>query len=651
MSLADRVAVFLDYDNVRPPAPIAGNVLAGNLRALAHRYGSITMFKAYIKHERLPSPKSVAYRSALQASGVTLVDCPHNDCRDAADKVIIVDMLAFALDYPAPATIVLISGNCDFAYAVSTLRLRGYNVILVAPKAASLTIKSVASLVLDWDSDVLGGPTSAPSTLWGDHSRSTSSVSVVPEQTATLVKRDVGPAAPDMTAPEFAAAAGMEMETTSVSISRPTVPPSSIINGHDDTYDLRDLRHTVEPWNVFQHLLADSMPASPTSESAISEVTTASYLTSATSADASPVEPAAQSPVALMSSWAASYLRITQVDIQESQGATEQAHEVSMDVPVESTDSYPDPQTSAPDPAADGPEGADLTGGKSLDIDAPGLAEPAVASREDEAPDSLSSIPVDPWARPAPVTPEALTCTASGTSHVVRTASPAAPGATPDTAPASPVIYSTASPTVPNVAPTALLSAGPTVSVGVELTVDTLAASSPPLISAARDTVPLNLRAPAFPPVTTAPTGSKPPLVSLAPSSPAVATVSRNSQSSASTSASVPRPVSASAPVPSTSRVQATTATLITSHHLVPQQFRLLVRYLEKERLNGTYPKTWNQVGMEYWNVKSVQRLTGQTKFKNHMVEAADAGIVTVTGKWAGEGKIHLKDQWHGFVL
>ncbi|KZT28230.1 hypothetical protein NEOLEDRAFT_1058893, partial [Neolentinus lepideus HHB14362 ss-1] len=150
MAQGDRVAIFWDYENVRAPSTIAGDVLSGNIRSVAHQYGFVALFRAYIDLVLLVSPKSAIHRSALQTSGVTLVDCPHNGRKDVADKMIIVDMLAFALDHPPPATIILISGDCDFAYAVSTLRLRGYNVVLIAPKSASSSIKSVSSLVLDW---------------------------------------------------------------------------------------------------------------------------------------------------------------------------------------------------------------------------------------------------------------------------------------------------------------------------------------------------------------------------------------------------------------------------------------------------------------------------------------------------------------------
>ena len=65
-------------------------------------------------------------------------------------------MLAFAVDHPASATIILISGDRDYAYAVSTLKLRKYQVILVVPSPqSSLCLQCQASLVIDWGAAVL----------------------------------------------------------------------------------------------------------------------------------------------------------------------------------------------------------------------------------------------------------------------------------------------------------------------------------------------------------------------------------------------------------------------------------------------------------------------------------------------------------------
>jgi hypothetical protein len=68
-----------------------------------------------------------------------------------------VDMLAFAIDHESPATIVLIAGDRDYAYAMSTLRLRQYTVVLIVPSSphTSQSLKSQASVVVDWNYAIL----------------------------------------------------------------------------------------------------------------------------------------------------------------------------------------------------------------------------------------------------------------------------------------------------------------------------------------------------------------------------------------------------------------------------------------------------------------------------------------------------------------
>jgi hypothetical protein len=76
-----------------------------------------------------------------------------------------VDMLGHAIDNPAPTTIVLISGDRDFAYAISVLRLRRYQVVLITLSNAHLSLTSQASVCHNWSSDILGVPhPSSPST-------------------------------------------------------------------------------------------------------------------------------------------------------------------------------------------------------------------------------------------------------------------------------------------------------------------------------------------------------------------------------------------------------------------------------------------------------------------------------------------------------
>jgi len=64
--------------------------------------------------------------------------------------------MAFIKDNPAPATIILISGDRDFAYLLSTIRWRKYNVVLISNSFMTHeSLTAQASVVYDWQSDVL----------------------------------------------------------------------------------------------------------------------------------------------------------------------------------------------------------------------------------------------------------------------------------------------------------------------------------------------------------------------------------------------------------------------------------------------------------------------------------------------------------------
>lgn len=59
-------------------------------------------------------------------------------------------MMAHAIDNPAPWTYLLITGDRDFAYAISVLGLRRYDVVLVSPRTAHISLRSQAAVCLDW---------------------------------------------------------------------------------------------------------------------------------------------------------------------------------------------------------------------------------------------------------------------------------------------------------------------------------------------------------------------------------------------------------------------------------------------------------------------------------------------------------------------
>ncbi|KAJ8583053.1 hypothetical protein M405DRAFT_799667, partial [Rhizopogon salebrosus TDB-379] len=147
-----KVAIFWDYENCSPSVSLQAYAIVNRIQRIAHVFGCVTTFKAYFDMSAQSSKSSVAFRSGLQSSGVSVIDCPHSGRKDVVDKMILVDMLAFAIDHHSPATVILIAGDRDYAYAMSTLRLRQYSVVLIVPPAQN-TLQSLeyqASAVIDW---------------------------------------------------------------------------------------------------------------------------------------------------------------------------------------------------------------------------------------------------------------------------------------------------------------------------------------------------------------------------------------------------------------------------------------------------------------------------------------------------------------------
>ncbi|KAF1320965.1 hypothetical protein FI667_g12181, partial [Globisporangium splendens] len=178
------MAIFWDIENCAVPSGMAGHTVVRRIRDALHKHGSTTCFKAYFDFdERLVTS---ALCSQLQGGGVSLTDAPHNRHKEAADKMILVDMLAFAIDNPAPATIVLISGDSDFGYALSVLVNRNYKVILITQH---MGLPTQASVLLDWKSDVLhvgeDGSRKSPVHEITQPVQATASRSTVPQPVAT----------------------------------------------------------------------------------------------------------------------------------------------------------------------------------------------------------------------------------------------------------------------------------------------------------------------------------------------------------------------------------------------------------------------------------------------------------------------------------
>lgn len=146
------VAIFWDIENCPVPSDVRPEDVAGNVRMALRIHpiirGAIVAFSAYGDFNAFPR----RVREGCQRTGVKLIDVP-NGRKDAADKAILIDMFLFALDNPPPSSIILISGDVDFAPALHILGQRGYTVILVIPAGfVSSALSSAGKFVWDWSS-------------------------------------------------------------------------------------------------------------------------------------------------------------------------------------------------------------------------------------------------------------------------------------------------------------------------------------------------------------------------------------------------------------------------------------------------------------------------------------------------------------------
>ncbi|KAF8389741.1 hypothetical protein HHK36_024260 [Tetracentron sinense] len=151
------VAILWDIENCPVPSDVRPEDVAGNIRMALRVHpvieGAVTMFSAYGDFNAFPR----RLREGCQRTGVKLIDVP-NGRKDAADKAILIDMFLFALDNRPPSSILLISGDVDFAPALHILGQRGYTVILVIPSGVGVSsaLSNAGRFVWDWPSVARG---------------------------------------------------------------------------------------------------------------------------------------------------------------------------------------------------------------------------------------------------------------------------------------------------------------------------------------------------------------------------------------------------------------------------------------------------------------------------------------------------------------
>ncbi|KAG9048909.1 hypothetical protein FS837_011723 [Tulasnella sp. UAMH 9824] len=153
------VGIFWDYESC--PNPHTSTIIEAieAIQNVAVASGSINCFNVYADLDRHPKKAgaTASLRQQLHNAGVSVVDCPSNADKTVADKMIIVDLFAFAMRSRLPGTVVVISADPDLAYTLSLLRQRRTKVTFISSDAAIIgtAITSQADARFVWN----GAPT------------------------------------------------------------------------------------------------------------------------------------------------------------------------------------------------------------------------------------------------------------------------------------------------------------------------------------------------------------------------------------------------------------------------------------------------------------------------------------------------------------
>ncbi|KAK4282611.1 hypothetical protein QN277_013968 [Acacia crassicarpa] len=149
-----KISVWWDIENCQVPKGCDTHAIAQNISSALVKmnyYGPVSI-SAYGDTSRIPP----SVQKALSSTAISLNHIPAG-VKDASDKKILVDMLLWAVDNPAPANYLLISGDRDFSNALHQLRLRKYNILLAQPPKASAPLVAAAKCVWLWTSLLSGG--------------------------------------------------------------------------------------------------------------------------------------------------------------------------------------------------------------------------------------------------------------------------------------------------------------------------------------------------------------------------------------------------------------------------------------------------------------------------------------------------------------
>ncbi len=175
------MAVFWDVENMPIPKELSGLEVIEAIKKKLAPFGNLEAIRAYSDISAGCPP--VEKRSDLQLSGCHLIDTPHMNRKEVADKMIIVDALLYVAHHMTESgTLCFITGDTDYAYLLSRLReLQKLRTILVSNRAKQI-LDGSAGYTLSWKRDILGlDPAGRPD----EPAASTSSAPVTPSSGPT----------------------------------------------------------------------------------------------------------------------------------------------------------------------------------------------------------------------------------------------------------------------------------------------------------------------------------------------------------------------------------------------------------------------------------------------------------------------------------
>ena len=177
--------------------------------------------------------------------------------------------MAFIKDNSPPATIILISGDRDFAYLLSTIRWRKYNVVLISNSFMTHeSLTAQASVVYDWQSDVLKARPSSKLPVFRSRRETSSSVAflTIPQESDNSSVSNVHPVGlpEEHIAPAIQplALSPRPVSTATISTIRPTpavLPPDAPLVESEAT----PIPTKVE---IPPEVVSASVPMTPTSD-------------------------------------------------------------------------------------------------------------------------------------------------------------------------------------------------------------------------------------------------------------------------------------------------------------------------------------------------------------------------------------------------